>query len=225
MAYKCYLFDTLMPETPAKLYLKIKGRNSTISLLNDGEINILKSPGLTEITLPLTLPMLTAANPPDYYLELLEKAKIEKTTTQFILTRETPSGKLLFDTNIKISVEDYKIDENAKNGLDLSVDVNLKQYRDYGTTLFTINESNTDTSQNDVSNSETVTVNIAKERDSTNAPQAATYTVKQGDTLWAISKTYLGDGAKYNLIYEANKDKISNPNIIYTGQVLTIPQV
>ena len=49
------------------------------------------------------------------------------------------------------------------------------------------------------------------------------YTVKSGDCLWTIAKKYYGNGAQYMKIYNANKDKISNPNLIYVGQVLTIP--
>ena len=66
-------------------------------------------------------------------------------------------------------------------------------------------------------------VQLAKE--SLGWSKATTYTVKKGDCLWNIAKKYLGNGAKYNLIYNANKDKIKNPNLIYVGQVLTIPQV
>jgi LysM repeat protein len=65
----------------------------------------------------------------------------------------------------------------------------------------------------------------------TNAVEAApavsssdTYTVVKGDTLWAIAKKYYGSGSQYTRIYNANKDKISNPNKIYPGQVLTIPK-
>ncbi len=110
-----------MPQTPAKLSVKISGKNTTVTLLNEGEINFLKYPGLTEITLPLVFPMLTASKRPDYYLTLLERAKTQRTTTQFIMTRTTPAGQLLFDTNIKVSVEDYTIEESATNGLDVSV--------------------------------------------------------------------------------------------------------
>ena len=46
---------------------------------------------------------------------------------------------------------------------------------------------------------------------------------KRQDTLWAISAKYYGAGAQYTKIYGANTDKISNPNLIYPGQVLTIP--
>ena len=50
-----------------------------------------------------------------------------------------------------------------------------------------------------------------------------THTVVAGDTLWGISARYLGDGARYMEIYNINTDKISNPNLIYVGQVLKIP--
>lgn len=223
MSYKCYLFGELMPQTPAKLSVKISGKNTTVTLLNEGEINFLKYPGLTEITLPLVFPMLTASKRPDYYLTLLERAKTQRTTTQFIMTRTTPAGQLLFDTNIKVSVEDYTIEENATNGLDVSVEVKLKQYRDYGTKTVAVKTVETTTSTSTDTTSQT-TVTIVEERETSNAPQTATYTVKKGDTLWGIAKKYYGNGAKYTKIYDANRDQIKNPNLIYPGQVFTIPQ-
>ena len=60
----------------------------------------------------------------------------------------------------------------------------------------------------------------------TKAPEASsgkTYTVKSGDCLWKIAKQFYGNGAQYTKIYNANTDKIKNPNLIYPGQVLTIP--
>ena len=54
-----------------------------------------------------------------------------------------------------------------------------------------------------------------------NVKEGKYYTVKKGDTLWAIAKKFYGNGSKYPLIAKANN--ISNPDIIHTGQVLLIP--
>jgi nucleoid-associated protein YgaU len=51
-----------------------------------------------------------------------------------------------------------------------------------------------------------------------------TYKVKRGDTLWDIAGVKLGDSKKWPLLFALNKDQIKNPDLIYPGQVLTIPQ-
>ena len=50
-----------------------------------------------------------------------------------------------------------------------------------------------------------------------------TYTVKKGDTLSAIAKEHLGDANAYMQIFNANKDQLSDPDMIKPGQVLKIP--
>lgn len=56
------------------------------------------------------------------------------------------------------------------------------------------------------------------------ADTAVFHTVEKGDTLWAISQKTLGDGNRYNEIFEANKPMLTHPDKIYPGQVLRIPQ-
>ena len=213
MSYTCYLAGVQMP-TPAKLTVKIKNKNKTLILLNEGEINFLRTPGLTEIVVPFTFPMLTGRSP-DYYLGTLERLKTSKEPTQFILVRCSPDGRTLYDTNMRVSVEDYNIVEDATKGLDVAVDVNLKQWRSYGTKTATVEQP--------AESGQAATVTVEKERDASTAPTAKTYTVKAGDSLWAIAAKYYGKGAEYTKIASANTDKISNPNLIYPGQVLTIP--
>ena len=50
-----------------------------------------------------------------------------------------------------------------------------------------------------------------------------TYTVQSGDTLSKISKQFYGDAGQYQKIFEANRDKLSDPDKIQVGQTLTIP--
>lgn len=50
------------------------------------------------------------------------------------------------------------------------------------------------------------------------------HTVEKGDNLWKISEKMLGNGARYMEIFEANKPMLKDPDAIYPGQVLRIPQ-
>jgi nucleoid-associated protein YgaU len=65
---------------------------------------------------------------------------------------------------------------------------------------------------------------------SSSTPKAGTgtahqkYTVKKGDSLSQIAKEVYGDASKWKQIYEANKDQIKNPDLIYPDQVLEIPE-
>lgn len=223
MAYIMYLDGVALPVTPSKLQMKIKNQNKTINLINEGEINILKSAGLTEISFDATIPQVkypfaiysSGFRKADFFLDKFEKLKVDKKPFQFICSRTSPSGKLLFDTNIKVALEDYKIKEDASNGQDLIVTMSLKQYKDYGTKFVNINIQQQRTSVKSAS--------IKKSRPAETAPALKTYTVKSGDTLWNIAKKYLGNGSKYTEIYNKNKNKIQNPNLIYPGQVLTLP--
>ncbi|MBS0564700.1 MAG: LysM peptidoglycan-binding domain-containing protein, partial [Proteobacteria bacterium] len=48
-------------------------------------------------------------------------------------------------------------------------------------------------------------------------------TVQPGFTLWGIARKSYGDGFLYVRVYEANKDQIRDPDLIYPGQVFTVP--
>lgn len=63
----------------------------------------------------------------------------------------------------------------------------------------------------------------AKATAATPATAEQTRTIEEGDSLSKIAGEIYGDIYKYNMIFQANKDKISDPNLIYPGQVITIP--
>ena len=224
MAYYFYLDKVLLPIAPSKLQLKINNQNKTLTLINEGEINILKKPKLTDVDFDCMIPQVKypfalykdGFQKASYYLKKLEQLKTSQEPFQFIVTRTLPNGSMLFDTNLKVSLEDYKIKEDKKEGFDMVISVSLKQYRDYGTK--TVNVT--------IKQSKPVaTVQNTRPAESSPAPKVTpkTHKVVKGDTLWGIAKKYYGNGSQYMKIYNANTGILKNPNSIYVGQVLTIP--
>lgn len=218
MAYNFYIDGVLLPVTPGKLQLKINNANKKITLINEGEVNLLKSPSLTDIEFDVLLPnqnypfanYVEGYQPASYYMQKFKDLKKDKKSFQFIVTR--PSH--LFNTNITVALENYTIKEDAKNyGTDQLVSIKLKEYKDFETTVIKVNKDKK-------------VAKKTKQRSEEGSPKknkSQTYTVKKGDSLWGIAKAHYGDGSKYTKIYNANKDKINNPNSIYPGQKLTIP--
>lgn len=222
--YDVYMDKCLLPVTPSKLTFKINNKNKTMILIEEGEINIPKKAGLTDIDFECEIPQVKqpyAVYPAGfkgatYFLNYFEELKTSKKPFQFIVCRQSPNGKKFFNTNIKVTLEDYKITEDAKQGFDLKVKISLKQWRDYGTKTVNITLSNSKAK-----------ASVEPTRETVNSPAPAasqTYTVVRGDCLWNIAKRFYGNGSKYTVIYNANKGVIGgNPNLIYPGQVLTIP--
>lgn len=222
MAYEMYMGNILCPVTPSKVELKIKNQNKTMNLVNGTEVNVLKDAGLTEIGYDLLLPNVrypfaTYKNGfvnAKYFLDEFEKMKTEKKPFLFKLLRTFPTGVSLYDTDdMMVSLESYTIKEDASQGFDVVVSIKLKQFKSYGTKIVKVLDGS---------------ASVEQSRETSNSPMPSdnpvtTYTVVNGDCLWNIAKKFYGDGSKYYAIYEANKDKIANPSLIYAGQVLIIP--
>lgn len=237
MAYDFYLDKIRLPVAPAKMTVKIKGQNKTLTLISEGEINILKKAGLTDISFTALLPNLEypfagydgGFKGAEAFLGELERLKTRTDKQgklqpfQFIVSRVLPGGRVLFDTNIKVALEDYKIIDDAKEGFDSTVDISLRQYKTYGTKVIEMKESTLAQRK--------VTAAVQPQRPAENPPAKQSHTVVKGDCLWAIAQKYLGDGSRYPEIYAANKETIDAKNkgtgntryTIYPGQVFSLP--
>ncbi len=163
MAYYFFMGNLQLPVPPAKMAVQIHGKNKTINLINEGEVNLLKTRGLTTISFDVRLPNTrypwanydnslenmagnTAAskilgisnvfgfNKASHYLQQLETFKKEKTPFRFIVTRMGQGLSLLFSTNMLVTLEDYSVNEDAaRDGFDVTCPVKLKEYRPFGT--------------------------------------------------------------------------------------------
>ncbi|MCB4302773.1 LysM peptidoglycan-binding domain-containing protein [Clostridioides difficile] len=228
MAYDFYLDGVQLPITPGKLEIKTTNKNKTVDLINDGEVNILKTPGLSEISFEAEfthnkLPFCRGTfRDVQFFLSKLELLKTDCKPFQFIVSRQL-GNKVLFNTNRKVSLEEYNIVEDAENGSDFKVAIKLKQYRDYSTKKLVLAPPKNETGRPNVK--------IEPKRvDSVNATNTKTYTVKAGDSLWSICQKQLGNGSLYKKVYELNKTMMDKANkgkkvpkyTIYKGQVLKL---
>ncbi|HBH0321670.1 peptidoglycan-binding protein [Clostridioides difficile] len=229
MAYDFYLDGVQLPIPPPKLEIKVTNKNKTIDLINTGEVNILKKEGLSEISFEAEfthnkLPFYRGQfKDVQFFLSKLELLKTDCKPFQFIVSRQL-GNKVLFNTNMKVSLEEYNIVEDAENGSDTKVAIKLKQYRDYSTKkLVPATPKSNDAGR--------PSIKIEPKRvDSVNAPNSKTYTVKSGDSLWSICQKQLGNGSLYKKVYELNKSMMDKANkgknlskyTIYKGQVLKL---
>lgn len=226
--YLFFLGVIPLPVTPGALTITTPSLNATKILINDGEINLLKSPGLKEISFDFLLPRqkypwMNYTVGDDYtaaaYIPVIEQLKKSKVPFQFIVTRVKPDGTPLDFTNITSQIEDFTFEEDADSyGMDVMCQITLKEYKGYGTSSFSILKKVVDIA---VGVSATVAVAAAtKNRSTASKTIPKKYTVKKGDTLWNICKKHLGDGQKYKDIAKLNN--IKNPDLIYPGQVLRL---
>lgn len=231
MAYYFFINGVRLPIPPSKMNTQIRNQNKTIELINESQVNILKDAGLTDISFEILLPNVKypfavysdGYKEASYYLNVLEKLKLSKKPFQFIVSRKMPTGRTLPYTNMKVSLEEYKVKESADEGFDYIVSIELKQYRSYGTKTATIRGSG----------SGSATVKKESTRDSKDS--AGSYIIQSGDTLWNIAKQEYGNALDWKQVYEANKDTIesvakehgklssSNGWWIFPGTEITLP--
>lgn len=217
------------PITPGELTISVGSKNKVITLINEGDINVLKSPSLTEVSFEARFPMRKYPYSREVssfqsYFDKFKEFKEEKKPFRFIVARMTPGRKRLWDTNLLVALEDFEISESADEGDDVLITFKLKQYKEYGVNVLKTSKVKTTTS----------TSNKARSGNN-NSSKSKTYTVKSGDCLWNIAKSFYGSGSKYTVIYNANKTVIentakkygkkssSNGHWIYPGTKLTIP--
>ena len=223
--YYFYMGKVLLPIPPSKIQTTIGNQNKTINLMNEGEVNVIKGPGLTEFKFDILLPLYTLYPfamykkgqflHASYYLEYFEDLKINKTPFYFVINRFkydpfTKKKDNIMKTRMEVILENYTITESTDNAPDIEVSLELKEFVKYETIVKDLD-------------SKTNTVKSSKVLGTSRKTIPNTYVVKKGDTLWVIAKKLLGDGAKcWNL---AKLNGISNPNKLTVGQVLKIQDV
>lgn len=212
-----------LPVNPEKFSIGIEQEGTKKTVVGLGAINIIGDVKLQEIEFDAEFPCqqqsyVTTKNQfkgPYFYLEKFQKYMNEKKPVRFVLTRNYEEAKDLKNVSMLVTIDSLDVDEEALEEGDLKVKFKLLEYKPYTskTVNIVIKKKIHVIKQNNPPRPVSKPVAI----------QTRTYTVKRGDCLWNIAKKYYGNGNQYMKIYNANKDKIKKPSLIYPNQVLVIP--
>lgn len=200
-----------IPVLPASFKTQNGSRNESVDIAGLGEVIIMQSRPALQFSFSSFFPasrfpgvqVSTITEP----LTLIDKINTWKAGKKPIHFIATACGVDLFAT-----IENFDYSEEGGDPGTYQYSISLKEYREISVRQVKVDIP-----------SQKATVQKEQPRvDNTVKPK--TYTVKPGDCLWNIAKQFYGDGSQYTKIYNANKGVIGgNPNLIYSGQVLTIP--
>ncbi|MDE7244012.1 MAG: LysM peptidoglycan-binding domain-containing protein [Oscillospiraceae bacterium] len=201
----------LIPVLPEKFTVSIGSKNTSVDVTGLGEITIKQSRPAYQFSFSSFFPVNTfpgieniSITPPSSCVERI-KGWIESDKPVHVII----TGGI--GVNEYCTIEKFNYYEEGGDVGTIHYDLTLKEYKEVTLRQVTVE-------------GDTASVQQTETRvDNTTAPK--TYTIKSGDCLWNIAKSIYGDGADYTKLYEANKDVVGdNPNKIYPGQVLSIPE-
>ncbi len=198
-----------IPVLPEKFNVSVGSNNSTLDVAGLGEIVIKQARPAFQFSFSSFFPLylfqgltVRSHTVPKYCVKRINEWQEGDKPVHLLVTKP--------EIDVYCTVESFSWYEQGGDRNTIYYDITLKEYREVTVRQVTISSG-------------TATVESTETRvDNSTVPSS--YTVVKGDCLWNIAKKFYGSGSKYTLIYEANKDIIgSNPNLIYAGQVLTIP--
>ncbi|KUO58968.1 MAG: hypothetical protein APF84_05805 [Gracilibacter sp. BRH_c7a] len=191
-----------LPVPPSSFVLTQGNLNTTVNIQDAGEINLIGKGKLAAVSLSSFFPQekyyfcqYSGFPSPYDCVRRIENWRKSGNPIRLIITTT--------EINLPVSIENFEYGEKEEGTGDVYFTLNLKEYR----------LINTETSISSIKDA--VQTSRSNERE-----LPPTYTVKAGDTLWAIAKRFYSDGSKYPSL--AARNGIKNPNLIYPGQVLKL---
>lgn len=184
-----------IPWLPEEIEYKSGGTiAATYNIMNKGEVAVPTGAGLASVSWKSEFPgskrtdksmMRGPWKEPSYYHKILEDWKQNQTKLDIVVT--------CYPINMNVFLDDYEATPTGGFG-DMEYSLSLTQDLDLTISVTKPSESSGDKEQETKRPAETTTA----------------YTIKKGDTLWAIAQKYLGSGAKWETIYNANKEIIES---------------
>lgn len=196
-----YLGKIRLPVNPAKIHFRIPTMSARYELIGAGEAEILQGARLAEIEIEGFLPAEARyyapdADSPQSYVDAIRELVESGEPFSFVYVGQS------WDINFLCSMQSPVFSELG-GSFDVEYKFTLRKWVEIQT--------------------QTALKPETRPRNTEPRPSAASYTVKQGDTLSHIAQYTLGSSTRWPDIYDLNRDVIGNPNLIYPGQELKLP--
>ena len=202
-----------LPVNPEEIKRSRELNIETYQVLEEGQVSIPSYCSLEEYSFEAEFPSQDvnymepgAEADADYYEKMFRKAQKNKKPIRFIASNDISD-----DISVKVLVKSVEVVEKAGEEGDKYISLTLLEYKGAGKRYVAVQTPDATEKQEETPLAENPAVTANK-----------THTVQSGDTLWGIAKKYYGNGSQYQKIVSANPS-IKNPNLIYPGQVFTIP--
>lgn len=196
--------EIILPIAPEEIEITVPGNNEAVDVIGVGEVKVIRKPGLATFEIESFIP---EDEDGEDFIEEIQDWQDSGKPGEFTASE--------LGINMDVCVEDFVYSRKAGEEDRVYYTLSLSEYRPYGAKIIVIKaEENT-----------TEAAPPEETRTDNAEPVQQTYTVKNGDCLWAIAKRLTGNGANWPQLYNENRAVIGgNPNLIYAGQVYVIPQ-
>lgn len=200
-----------LPINPENIEISKDNNNSTLDIVSLGEIVVQGSPNLAKFSISSV-----------FWQNLIGENENNFTTTKQYVNwfkswqnSKEPAIWTIESLGYRFNtlVESFSYDVRAGEEDDVYFELALIEYKPFGAKKIVIKENKTEKE--------------APQREETKEKPSKDYTVKKGDSLWGICKSHGKSGNDWNELYEIPENKKiigNNPNLIYPGQVLKIPE-
>jgi len=197
-----------LPVNPPELTIRHRGNNQRTEVVKLGEINILRDAKLSELSFRCLLPgddyypFITGHwRPPAEIARYFRGAMDGQHTLRLAISD--------FNINMRLSVEDVSEQRVAGDHDSVLCTLTFLEYRGHGARTLVIPAT------------AAATPSVAPAPRPSDKPQVGSYTIRPGDTLWAIAQRELGNGSRHPEIARLNS--IANPNLIFPGVTIKLP--
>ncbi len=204
-----------LPVNPEEIKRSRELNVETYQVLGTGQVSVPSHCGLEEFSFEAEFPSQDyhylnsgAKADADYYEKMFRKAQKNMEPIRFIA-----SNDITDDISVLVLVKSVDSVEKAGEEGDKYLTIKLQEYKAPGKRYVAVQTPAATVKQEEPAASPESNPAVTENK---------THTVQKGDTLWAIAKRYYGNGSQYPKIASANPS-IKNPNLIYPGQVLSIP--